>query len=148
MDSAIGPTGSALITVTVLLLAAMILVFAVIALHGKPDRNVATADRQDLRSLLWTSEATWEAAHRAHAPWLFAASSGLFAGGAVMIVSMIAQGPGAAVPIVVATLCIALFWTIACCIAAGIAGRLAAKRVLREQPASDSTQRAWLDLDR
>lgn len=147
MDNGFGPTGSVLIAVTVLLLAAMILVFAVLALHGKPDRNLATADPQDLRSLLWTSEETWTAAHRAHAPWLFAASSGLFAGGAAMIVSMIAQGPGAAVPTVLATLCIALFWTIACCIAAGIAGRLAAQRVLREQPVCDLTQRASLDLD-
>lgn len=130
MDGDFAPVGSVLITVSVLVLGAMVLFFAVLARRGKPDRNFATADRQDLRSVIWTSEETWRASHRANAPWLFTASAGLFAGGAFMTGTIIVQGAAEAMPTMVAALCIALFWTIACCTAAGIDGRIAAKQVL------------------
>ncbi|WP_114856119.1 hypothetical protein [Brachybacterium sp. YJGR34] len=148
MDSEFGPAGSVLIVVATLALAAMMLLFGLLARQGRPERNFATADAQDLRSLLWTSEATWRAAHRAHAPWLFAASAGLVTGGAVMTVAMVVKGPGEAVPAVVATLCVALFWVIACCSVAVIAGRIAAKRVLAQQAAADREARSPRDPDR
>ncbi|WP_029088614.1 hypothetical protein [Brevibacterium album] len=130
MDSDFAPLGSVLITVMVMLLGAMILFFAMLARRGKPDRNFTTADRQDLHSLIWTSEETWQASHRANAPWLFAAASGPLAGGAVMIGAMISLGAGSAMTFVLTVLCVVLFWTLACCTAAGIAGRIAAKQVL------------------
>lgn len=46
---------------------------------------------------------------------------------------IIVQGAAEAVAFVLAVLCIALFWTLACCAAAGIAGRIAAKRVRARQ---------------
>lgn len=86
-----------------------------------------------MRSAIWTSEETWRASHRANAPCLFAASMGWFAGGALMTGVIIVQGAAEAVAFVLAVLCIALFWTLACCAAAGIAGRIAAKRVRARQ---------------
>lgn len=130
MGSEFAPAGSILITVLSLLLGAMVLVFAVIARRGGPRRNFATADSQDLRSVIWTSEETWRASHRANAPWLHAAAASLFVGGLVMIGAMIVQGASEAASTVLTILCVVLLGTIACCIAAGIAGRTAARRVL------------------
>lgn len=130
MDSDFAPVGSVLITVTVLALGVMVLFFAVLARRGKPARNYATADRQDLRSVIWTSEETWQASLRANAPWLFVAAGGLLAGGAVMIGAIVVRGAADAVPAVIVVLCIALMWTVVCCALASVAGRIAAKRVL------------------
>lgn len=131
MESDFAPVGSLLIIVMALLLGALVLLFGLLARHGKPERNFATADRQDLRSLIWTSEETWRASLRANAPWLLTASGGPFAGAAIMIGAMIMRGAADAVSVVLTVFCVALGWTIVCCVAAGIAGRIAAKRVLR-----------------
>ncbi|WP_158685232.1 hypothetical protein [Microbacterium halophytorum] len=137
MDSEFAPVGSGLLVAILLLLGGMLLFFALSARRGKPERNYATADGQDLRSVIWTSEATWRAAHRANAPWLFAASGGAFAGGAAMIGAMIVLGAGEAASIVLSVLCVALGWVIVCGTCAGIAGRAAAKRA-RAQEAAES----------
>lgn len=131
MDSAqFAPVGSVLLAGALLVLGAMVLFFALLARRGGPERNFATADRQDLRSVIWTSEETWQASHRANAPWLLAAAIGLLVGGLVAIGALIVQGPSAAVPTVLTVSCVALLWTVVFCTLAGICGRAAAKRIL------------------
>lgn len=134
-DEQFAPVGIILIllAVVLLLLGAMILFFAMLARRGGPKRNFATAERQNLRSVIWTSEETWQASHRANAPWLLTAAIGLLASGVFAIGAIIVQGAAGAVETVFTAMCVALCWTLVFCIASGIHGRAAAKKILAQQ---------------
>ncbi|WP_221584016.1 SdpI family protein [Microbacterium sp. G2-8] len=130
MDGAeFAPAGSLLLAVALLLLGAMVLFFAVVSWHGGPERNVATADRQDLRSVLWTSRETWQAAHRTSGPWLLTAAIGLLIAGVFSLGAIAVHGPGDAIGSVLAASGAGLASTIVFCMTAGVRGRVAARRV-------------------
>lgn len=129
-DAQFAPLGSILMTVSLLLLGAFVLFLGVLSWRGGAERNFATADRQDLRSVIWTSAETWEASQRANGPWLVTAAAGLLIAGVFSIVAIFVQGSGDAVGAILAVTCVALLWTVVFCTIAGVRGRVAARRVL------------------
>ena len=92
-------------------------------------RNVATADEGERRSVIWQSDETWFAAHRAQAPYLVAGAVGELVAAVVCVVALVVAEPGREVPVSLGAFTIALLWVLLCCIVGGLHGQLAARRV-------------------
>ncbi len=95
-----------------------------------PRRDWTDANPWEARSIVWASEETWEAAHRAQVPYVRISGLGFAVAAVVTLVAVAAVGTAAASDVMLAAVLGACAWGLVWFVVGHVVGTRAAREVL------------------